>query len=129
MASKNAKLAALKVLERLGKGQKIVLGHILREVGYADNTADNPKGVTETETYKSVVNPVVTAMEKERDRTMVALATKNHKREKYRDLMDGLDKLTKNIQLLSGKETERAALIIETVNYGEPPETTPTIQV
>lgn len=124
MASKNARLAANKVLEKLGKGERIVLGHILREVGYADNTADNPKSVTETATFKAVVNPVIDMMEKERNRVLTALATKVHKKEKYRDLIDGLDKLTKNIQLLTGGETERAGVTVQVVNYGDTPTTT-----
>lgn len=119
MASKNAKRAADKVLEKIGKGERIVLGHILREVGYAEATADNPKVVTETQTFKSVVNPVIQAMEAERNRIMAALAKKKHDKEKYRDLIDGMDKLTKNIQLLSGKETERAGVTVNLVSYAD----------
>jgi len=38
---------------------------------------------------------------------------------KYRDLMDGLDKTTKNIQLLSGKETSREDVTYRWLGEGE----------
>lgn len=112
MASENARKVAKKVLENLGKGKKIVLGDILKESGYADNTASNPKNVTETKTFQEAVLPVVKRLEKERDRAIVALSNKDLTAERYHDLVDGLDKLTKNIQLLSGGATERVAIPI-----------------
>lgn len=105
MASVDAQNVAKEVLEKLGKGKKIVLGKILKENGYAQNTADNPKNVLETKSYKDIVDPVVKAMVRERNAILKRLPRVRNSA-KYRDLTDGLDKLTKNIQLLSGKETE-----------------------
>lgn len=111
MASKDAQNVAREVLETLGKGKKVVLGKILKKNGYSDTTSDNPKAVTETKSYQDIVNPVLREMMVERDRAMKALKGKISKA-KYRDLIDAADKLTKNIQLLNGGETERTGLKI-----------------
>lgn len=107
MASQNAKKAAEKVLERIGKGKKIVLGEILREVGYADNTADNPLGVTETQTFKDTVAPTVKRLEGIRNKLISALEQKDMSEEKAKDAVDMMSKITHDIQLLSGKATEK----------------------
>lgn len=111
MASIAAKKVAKEVLETVGKGKRPILRHILKKNGYAQNTADSPKQVTETKTYKSIVNPVIEMLEEERLEIIKALK-KTRNKAKYRDLTDGLDKTTKNIQLLTGKETERQGVSI-----------------
>lgn len=121
MASKNAKRAAEKVLETIGEGKMISMGKILREVGYADNTADNPKLVTETETFKSITEPFVKKLEKERDRIVLEMSLKDLDKVQYQHLVSATDTLTKNIQLLSGKETERAGVTINVMSYGDTP--------
>lgn len=110
MASENAKAVAQKVISEVGKGRKVSLRKIIREKGYSASVADSPKKVTETEAYKETITPFIEKMTKERDRIITALESKNLSKEKYRDMIDGLDKLTKNIQLLNGGETERAKL-------------------
>jgi len=109
MASQDATNVGREVLETLGKGKKIVLGKILKRNGYAQNTADNPKNVTETKSYQNVISPVVNAMIKERNAILKRLPKVRNKA-KYRDLTDGLDKMTKNIQLLNGGVTERIVI-------------------
>lgn len=111
MGSLAAKEVAKEVLETIGKGKKPNLGKIARKKGYADNTADNPKLITETQSYQEVISPVVQALIDERDAVIKRLK-KTRNKAKYRDLIDGLDKITKNIQLLTGGETERAKLNI-----------------
>jgi len=107
MASLDAKNVAKEVLETLGKGKKVVLGEIIRRNGYADNTADNPKNITETESYKGVIAPYVERLKEERDRAFEAMSTKDLDKVQYEDLVRATDSITKNIQLLSGGETER----------------------
>jgi hypothetical protein len=119
MASENAKNAAKKVLETIGKGEKVVLGKILRETGYADNTADNPILVTSTDSYQDEVAPFVKKLEKERDRIIKAMTEKDLTDVQYQHLTAATDTLTKNIQLLGGKETEKVGITINTVNYGD----------
>lgn len=117
MASEKAKLAGQKVVEMLGQGKAPVLGKVLREVGYADNTADTPQNVTETKSYQSTIAPFVEKLEKERDRILMEISVKDLDKERHSDLVRSLDTITKNVQLLSGKETERTGVQINVVNY------------
>jgi ABC-type Mn2+/Zn2+ transport system ATPase subunit len=112
MASIDAKNVAREVLETVGKGKKVILGKIIKKNGYTQSTADSPKQVTNTQSYQGVVMPVVKKMEQERDRLVQALTKKKLSKEKYRDIVDGVDKLTKNIQLLSGGVTQRISIPI-----------------
>ncbi len=107
MGSIDAENVAREVLDTIGSGKKVVLGEIIRKNGYADNTADNPLMVTETESYKSVINPVVNKWIKERNRLTDELEKRDLTSERYETVMKSIDLITKNIQLLSGKETER----------------------
>ena len=119
MASEKAKLAGKKVVESLGKGKAPVLGKVLREVGYSDNTADNPKAVTSTQSYQDQVNPFIQKLEKERDRIVSEMSIRDLDDVQYQHLTSAVDTLTKNIQLLGGKETERAGVNINIVKYSE----------
>jgi hypothetical protein len=121
MASENAKKAATKVVESLGTGKKVNMGKILREVGYSDNTSDNPQEVTGTKSYQSVVMPFLEKLEAERNRILMEISTKDLDNERHTDLVRSLDTLTKNVQLLSGKETERAGVNINVISYGDSP--------
>jgi hypothetical protein len=106
MVSENAKQVAKRVSESIRKGRKVILGKIIKEVGYSESTSESPTIVTETKSFKQEMKPIVDKMISERERAISKLKGKISKA-KYRDLIDGIDKLTKNIQLLSGKETER----------------------
>jgi hypothetical protein len=118
MASERAKNAARKVLEKTGAGEPVVMGQILREVGYAEDTADNPQQVTATKTYQQEITPFIQKLEKERDRIVSALSRKDLDDVQYQHLTSAVDTLTKNIQLLGGKETEKMGVNINIVNYG-----------
>jgi hypothetical protein len=107
MASEDAKQVARDVLESVGNGQKTVLRKIIKKNGYAQNTADSPKQVTETKSYKEVINPVVNKWIRERDRLTKELESRDLTGERYETVIKSIDIITKNIQLLSGKETER----------------------
>jgi hypothetical protein len=112
MVSIAAQEMAKEVLETLGKGEKPNLGKIARKKGYSLKTANNPKEITKSKSYKEVMFPVVSAMENERNRIIDALGKKKLSKEKYRDMIDGLDKLTKNIQLLNGGKTSNEGIQI-----------------
>lgn len=111
MASENAKNVAIEVLENVRKGKKVVLGKIIKNNGYAETTSTVPTQVTNTKSYKAVMNPVITKWEKERERLTNALGTKDLDKESMRDIMNAIDVLTKNIQLLSGGNTETIGVI------------------
>jgi hypothetical protein len=117
MASERAKNAARKVLEKTGAGEPVVMGKILREVGYADDTADNPQQVTATKTYQEEITPFIQKLEKERDRIVSALSKKDLDDVQYQHLTSAVDTLTKNIQLLGGKETQKMGVTINVTSY------------
>lgn len=106
MGSIAARNVAKDVLESVGKGKRPILRNIIKKNGYKQNTADSPKQVTNTKSYKEVIDPVVKKLITERNRAIKAMAAKLPKA-KYRDLVDAVDKTTKNIQLLTGKATTR----------------------
>ena len=112
MSSLAAKQVAREVLETIGKGEKPNLGKIIKKKGYAHKTSLNPQEVTNTKSYQDEISPVIRAMEKERERLIEALGKKNLSKEKYRDMVDGIDKLTKNTQLLNGGKTSNEKLEI-----------------
>jgi hypothetical protein len=64
------------------------------------------------------MDPFIQKMIDERD---AAIAEMKKKRGKagYRDLTDATDKMTKNIQLLSGKETENSSVTVNVVDYSK----------
>ena len=118
MASENAKMAARKVAkvvsENIRKGKRVNLGKILRKTGYSKSVSLKPKLVTSTKSYKDEMDDVVKKMKEERDRALNLMRKKIGKA-KYRDLTDGVDKMTKNVQLLEGKPTEINKLTTEDV--------------
>ena len=109
MGSLSAKNVAKDISESVGKGKKIILGEILKKNGYSESTSKTPSRVTETISFKEEINPVVRAMERERD-AAIKMMSKVRNKAKYRDFADAIDKLTKNIQLLTGGRTENGGL-------------------
>lgn len=110
MPSENARAVALEVSETVRKGKKVVLGKIIAK-RYAKSTSQRPKQVTETKSYKEAMKPLIDRLEEERN-AIIERLKKTRTKAKYRDLIDGLDKVTKNIQLLSGKPTDRTDLTL-----------------
>lgn len=109
--SENAKLVAHKVSETVRKGGLVNLGKIIKESGYSEGTSKSPQRVTETISYKEEIEPIVSAMILQRDRMIKSIAGKNLDKASLRDLIDATDKLTKNIQLLSGKDTAKQNVV------------------
>jgi hypothetical protein len=112
MASINAINVAKEVISRIEKGEKVVMGEILENIGYSENTRDNPKLVTETKSYKKIMDTFVNRLEKEISRIQTAMEAKDLDKEQYRVLTDSLDKLYKNKQLATGGDTERGKIMI-----------------
>lgn len=115
MGSIAAKAVAEEVLATIGRGEKPVLEKIAVQKGYSPKTArGNVKQIVETKSYQETIgnSPFVQAMIKERDEVIKRMQ-KTRGKAKYRDLTDALDKLTKNVQLLTGGKTENVGLIEE----------------
>lgn len=110
MASIAAREVAKEVIREVRKGKIPNLQKIQRKHGYSKESAKSMKA-TRTIAYKNETKLVVEAMERERNRIISELSSKDLSKEKYRDLIDGLDKITKNVQLLSGKATDNVKVI------------------
>ena len=111
MGSENAKAVAKEVMKTLRKSTKVNMGKILKGKGYSDSVSKHPDQVVNTQSYQNEILPLVKQLEAERAAVIKQLkVTRNDA--KYRDLIDGLDKLTKNIQLIQGKATANVALPI-----------------
>jgi phage terminase small subunit len=101
MATERQKRALIELVEN-GRNK----GEALVRAGYSKKTAIAPTKVTESIGFKEIAAPVVKQLEAARQRAIDKLI-KVEDDAKYRDLTDGIDKLTKNIQLLTGGDTER----------------------
>lgn len=109
--SENAKAVAREVSETIGNQKKVNFGKIIGK-RYSTSTSKTPQRVTETKSYQEEMKPVLDQLITERQRALDGLKLKISKA-KYRDLNDAIDKLTKNIQLLSGGATERVVEVTE----------------
>jgi hypothetical protein len=107
--SKNAEAVAKEVIEKVRKGKKVYVGEIMENHGYSKSTAKTCK-VKKTKSYQKVIKPFVDLLIEERDRAVNELGNKNLDDVSYKDLTAVIDTLTKNIQLLSGGNTERIGI-------------------
>ena len=109
--SESARAVAQEVVALIRKGKRVNKGEIIRRHGYSESAALKPSKVTSTKSYREEIAPIVEAMERERDAIMKVISKKRAKA-KYRDLIDGVDKLTKNIQLLNGGKTSNEKVTV-----------------
>lgn len=102
-----------KTLENLRKGNTKTKGEILREVGYKESVSTAPSIVYDSKGVREGLDPIIGKMIKHRDR-IVELMVEKVDEAKYAELTTALDKVTKNIELLSGNPTERTEDTIDT---------------
>jgi hypothetical protein len=116
MASDNdietIKAVARDVSETLRNGQKVNMGKIMLRHGYSETTSKSPRRIKQTKTYINTMKDIVEQMQEERNAAMKE-AQKKRGKANYNHLIDSIDKLTKNIQLLSGGETSRDKISLE----------------
>jgi len=112
MASINAKEVAKEVSENIRKGKKVILGEIIKNNGYAESTSESPQRVTNTQSYQEEIKPIVNRWKKERDRLTTELEKRDLSKERYETVMKSIDIVTKNIQLLSGGNTDQLQVLI-----------------
>lgn len=112
MSSENAKAVAREVISKVRKGQKVVLGEIIRKQGYSKTVSESPTKVTKTDSYREEIKPVVERMKELRDRTIKAISGKELNDERLADLNNLMKNLNHDIQLLSGEDTEKNNITI-----------------
>lgn len=112
MSSENAKAVAQEVIQTVRKGQKVNKGDIIKKHGYSDSVSESPTKVTETQSYKEAIEPIVNRWQKEIARIQTELENRVLSGEKYKELVESLDKLNKQVQLATGGATERLSFII-----------------
>lgn len=115
--SNNARAVAQDVIKTVIKGEKVVLGAIIEKHGYTKSTAINPRNITDQLAYKEEIIPFVDKMIALRDKAMAASHNKDLNKEAYHTLVGSIDTLTKNIQLLSGEDTDRQGVTIKIISY------------
>lgn len=98
------KKAAELILENLPKDKPDSPSTIAKTAGTTTETMRNMFTKEET---KTVFKPVVKRLEELRDNAIIAVGDKDLRTVEYQELMNGIDKLTRNIQLLSGQDTDR----------------------
>jgi hypothetical protein len=101
---------AKRVSETIRKGELVNYGKIAKEVGYSDSTALKPNVITRSIAYQKSINEFLPVAEKARQNAIDAIAKRNMSKERLPSVVDAMDKLTKNIQLLSGKSTDNEAI-------------------
>lgn len=117
MASINAQKVALRVKEKVSKGEKVNLGQLVIEQGYSKHIKRQPSKVTKTKSYQAIIVPFINRLEQHRDKLINELNARDLTKEEYRTLSESLDRMTKSINLLSGKATENIATTVNIVNY------------
>lgn len=117
MASHAAKAVAREVLVSVGKGRRPNITKIAIKKGYSPKTAGAGR-VQTTKSYKEEITPLVESLQLER-REIIKRMRQVRSKAKYRDLVDGLDKITKNLQLLTGGSTANIAIIASDLTDNE----------
>lgn len=111
MASPNAENVAKEVIKLVRSGKIVNFQKIQKKNGYSDKSCKAMKA-KQTKTYKRTIEPITDGLWREINRIKNELESRDLSEEKYKELVESLDKLVKNYQLLSGGATERREDII-----------------
>lgn len=87
------------------KGKTKTLGEMLLEAGYSESSATNPQLIINEE-MQELINPIIDKMEKVRTKALDKITDEKLDAGTARDNAYVADILTKNIQLLSGGNTQ-----------------------
>lgn len=105
MPTERQKRVVKKISENIGNKKYNSKGELLKDCDYSESISKSPDVIINSKGVQEELKPIIKELEKERNRAIKAMRGKISDA-KYRDLVDSVDKMTKNIQLLSGKETE-----------------------
>ncbi len=88
------------------KGKTRPLKELLKEAGYSEAQSTNPKQIMELAGVKQGLKPYLDQLERVRNKAIECITDLKLKDSKPRDLAYVTETMTKQHQLLSGKETE-----------------------
>ena len=108
MPTLKQKRAVEEILENTRTGG--TKGDALRKAGYSEEMAKQPSVILESEGFEEAAEPFVNKMVKLRDKIIKEMDIRKMDEVQFNDMTTAVDKLTKNIQLLSGGATERTEL-------------------
>lgn len=117
MGSINAENVALAVLEKVGKGEKPILGQIIKDHGYSDSVSRHPQKVTETLSYINAMDKHIQRMQNHANKILKAMESKDLNSEDYRVLSESYSRMRKDMLLAQGKSTENVAVSINVIDY------------
>lgn len=117
VAQARAVSVAQEVKKQVLAGKGVRVGPIARKHGYSESSIRAGK-VQRTVAFKTVVLPVLDQLAAARQRALNRLP-KAEKKAGYRDLVEGIHKLTHNHQLLSGLATDNVAIGIRKLSDAE----------
>ncbi len=114
---------------KVGKKRR-TMGSLLLEAGYSPATAKNPKKIFESPHIKEILDRVegtfqettkdfIEQLAEKRQMAMEALTDEKMKKSKATELTYIVDTMTKNHQLLSGKDTGRLGLNLDPEEQAE----------
>lgn len=112
MATIRQKKLAKKITENYRNKKVKNKGELLKECDYSEETTKQPSRILESKGIQEELKPFIDQLEKERQRLLNSIKTKDLDKVSYDKAVNSLDTLTKNIQLLSGGATSRDEMTI-----------------
>jgi len=103
------KILARKIIE---SGGKEPMGKLIKESGWSEKTAVNPKKITESKGYKQAAKPFLEQIENEIQEALLHLPNVREKAG-YGESVSSIEKLKKLEQLLKGESTENNSITIK----------------
>ncbi len=109
ITSKQKKLAKL-ISVNIGREHPLTMEEMMLKAGYSKSQARRQTGVVDSDGLQQELKPVVDELTEHR-KSIIKRMKRTLGKAKYRDAVDGLDKVTKNIELLSGRATDRVYIL------------------
>ena len=92
--------------EKKDRRDRKTMKAMMLEAGFYESTANQQQKTLQALPHKPESQSILQQLKKERQALLLAMP-KKRKDAKYRDIIDGVDKITKVIELLSGRPTSR----------------------
>ena len=107
LTEKQKKLVKIAVENSGKEGSTMSKGEMLEKAGYSYGSIVNPKAIFGSRSIQRALADVARDMDEVRQKALNELKERDPKKETYKDLIKGVETMTKNHQLLTGGVTER----------------------